>query len=56
MKTKKQILKINSDGSLVEWNHRLNRFELSSRVWGWGDITPGYVRESKRNYKSNNKE
>jgi hypothetical protein len=54
MKTNK-ILKINSEGSLIEWNDRLRRFELTNRAWRWGDITPGYVRESKRNYKLNNK-
>lgn len=52
MKTIKKILKINSMGRLVEWNDRLNRFELSNRPWGWSDITHGYVRESKRNYKN----
>ena len=55
MKAKTKILKINSEGSLVELNDRLNRFELTSRAWSWSDITPGHVRESKRNYKANNK-
>jgi len=55
MKAKTKILKINSDGSLVEWNDRFNRFELTIRAWSWSDITPGYFRESKRNYKANNK-
>lgn len=47
----KKILKINSNGELVEFNERLNRFELTSRAWSWRDITPGYIRKSKRNYK-----
>lgn len=55
MKAKTKILKINSEGLLVEWNDRFNRFELTIRAWSWSDITPGYVRESKRNYKDNNK-
>lgn len=55
MKTKTKILKINVDGSLVEWNGKLNRFELTSRTWSWSDITYGYVQESKRNYKANKK-
>jgi hypothetical protein len=54
MKGKTKILKINSDGFLVEWNDKLNRFELTNRSWNWSDITPGYIRESKRNYKTNN--
>jgi hypothetical protein len=49
-----KILKINSEGSLVEFNSKLKRFELTSRSWCWGDITKGYVRESRRNYKKNN--
>lgn len=55
MKAKNKILRINSEGSLVEWNDKLNRFELTSRAWSWSDITPGYVRESKRNYRANYK-
>jgi hypothetical protein len=54
MKTKTKILKINSEGQLVEFNNILNRFEIVSRTFSWGDITKGYVRESKRNYKANN--
>jgi hypothetical protein len=54
MKTNK-ILKINSEGLLVEFNQNLNRFELLSRSWTWKDITPGYIRESKKNYKLNQK-
>lgn len=50
----KKILKINRDGFLVEWNNNLRRFELTSRAWSWSDITPGYVRESRKNYKINN--
>jgi hypothetical protein len=54
MTAKTRILKINADGNLVEWNNGLRRFELTSRSWSWSDITKGYVRESKRNYKTNN--
>lgn len=50
MRTKK-ILKINSDGMLVEFNNSLNRFEIVSRSWSWNDITKGYRRESRKNYK-----
>jgi hypothetical protein len=53
MKASKTILKINADGNLVTYNERLNRWELTSRSWTWDDITPGYKRESKRNYKAN---
>lgn len=53
MKASKVILKINEEGSLVQWNNALNRFEIVSRPWNWGDITKGYIRESKRNYKLN---
>lgn len=53
MKTKTKILKINNEGSLVEWNDILGRFELVYRAWSWGDISRGYVRESKRNFKKN---
>lgn len=55
MRTKKSILKINSEGVLVEYNTRLKRFEYSSRPWSWDDITPGYKRESRKNYKANSK-
>lgn len=49
----KIILKINSDGCLVEFNTKLRRFELVDRSWNWSDITPGFIRESKKNYKNN---
>lgn len=49
----KPILKINSDGLLVERNRRLGRWEVVQRAWSWEDITRGYRRESGRNYKSN---
>ena len=52
---KKRILKINSSGELVQWNHSLNRWEIVSRSWNWTDITAGYRLESKRNYKLNNR-
>lgn len=52
----KRILKINSYGELVEYNSDLMRWELTNGVsWSWSDITPGYRRESKRNYKHFNK-
>ena len=54
MKKIKQILKIDRNGDLVCYNEKLGRFELTSRSWSWSDITKGYVRESKRNYKSRN--
>ncbi len=55
MKATSKVLKINSQGDLVEFNPNLNRFELTSRSWSWSDITPGYIRESKRNYKAHQK-
>ena len=45
-------LKINKYGNLVEFNPTLKRWELSSRSWTWSDISKGYIRESKRNYKN----
>lgn len=51
MKTKKPILKINNSGELVEFNNLLKRWEIVSRSWSWSDITTGYIRESKKNYK-----
>ena len=51
MKTLSKIRKINSNGELVELNSSLNRWELISMSWNWSDITKGYVRESKANYK-----
>lgn len=54
MKTITKILKINSNGELVEYNQRLRRFELTSRSWSWSDITPEYLKESKENYNKNN--
>ena len=53
MKATKQLFKINADGNLVTYNDKLNRWELTSRSWTWDDITPGYKRDSKRNYKAN---
>lgn len=50
----KKIVKINTNGELVEYNNKLGRFELIQRPWSWGDITRGYIRESKRNYKRAN--
>ncbi|MCT3917532.1 hypothetical protein HZQ04_15835 [Elizabethkingia anophelis] len=55
MKTIKKILKINSNGELVEYNDKLRRFELTSRSWSWSDISPEYLEESKENYERNNK-
>ena len=55
MKAPKRILKINHEGNLVEWNNSLGRFELTSRSWNWDDITKGHKRESRRNYKENQK-
>lgn len=52
---KKTILKIDINGSLVELNERLNRWEICSRSWSWDDISKGYKRESRRNHKLNNK-
>ncbi|MDV3537929.1 hypothetical protein CMU94_02180 [Elizabethkingia anophelis] len=49
------ILKINSNGELVEYNEKLNRFELTTRSWSWSDIAPEYLDESKKNYERNNK-
>lgn len=53
MKTKTRILKINSNGELVEYNERLKRFELTFRSWSWSDIAPEFLDESKENYKKN---
>ena len=53
MKTEKQILKIDTNGNLVAYNTKLGRFELTSRSWSWSDITKGYKRSSKVNYKKN---
>jgi len=54
MGLKYKILKINQSGDLVAFNISLQRFELVSQIWSWEDITKGYIRESKRNYKNNN--
>lgn len=54
MKTLSKIRKINSNGELVEFNHLLMRWELISMAWNWSDISKGYVRESKANYKRAN--
>ncbi|MGJ1362905.1 hypothetical protein ACR79B_20665 [Sphingobacterium spiritivorum] len=54
MNTLKKILKINSNGELVQFNERLRRWESTSMVWGWDDIDPEYLEESKENYDRNN--
>lgn len=54
-RSKNIIRKIDINGNLLEWNESLRRFELSYHAWGWSDITQGYVRESKRNYKNSHK-
>lgn len=54
MQIKKQTLKINSNGELVEFNEKLRRWELTSRSWSWSDISPEYLEESKENYEKNN--
>ena len=56
MKAIKKILKINSNGELVEWNEKLRRFELTSRAWSWSDISPEYLEESKDNHERNKKD
>lgn len=55
MKATTKILKINSNGELVEWNEKLRRFELTSRSWSWSDISPEHLEESKANYERNKK-
>lgn len=51
---KKQIKRIDKDGNLLELNQRLNRWEIISyQNFDFLDITKGYKRESKRNYKNN---
>ncbi|SIR24478.1 hypothetical protein [Chryseobacterium indoltheticum] len=52
MKTTKTILKINSNGELVQWNEKLRRFELTSRSWSWSDIAPEFLEESKSNFEN----
>lgn len=53
---KKPIKRINKDGDLLELNQRLNRWEIISwSGFSFDDISKGYKRESKRNYKLNNK-
>lgn len=51
MKAIKKILKINSNGELVEWNERLRRFEATSQSWSWSDISAEHLQESKENYE-----
>lgn len=51
----KKIIKINENGELISLNTRLGIFELTSGPWSWADITKGYLRESKKNYKNNYK-
>lgn len=55
MKTTKTILKINTNGELVEFNQRLRRWELTSRSWSWSDIDSQFLEESKENYQKNKK-
>ncbi|MGJ1424539.1 hypothetical protein ACR79B_11140 [Sphingobacterium spiritivorum] len=54
MNTLKKILKINSNGELVQFNERLRRWESTSMPWGWDDIHPDYLDESKENYDRHN--
>ena len=49
----KQIIKIDSNGSLVQLNQKLGRWEHCDKAWSWDDISKGYKRESRRNYKAN---
>lgn len=56
MKTTKKILKINSNGELVQYNERLRRWESVSIAWSWSDISPEYLEESKENYERNKKD
>ena len=53
MKAIEKILKINSEGLLVQFNQRLRRWESAYRTWTWDDIHPDYLDESKENYLSN---
>ncbi len=47
----KAILKINSNGELVQYNERLRRWELVSKAWSWSDIDDDELEESKENWK-----
>ena len=47
----KAILKINSNGQLVQYNERLRRWELTSKSWSWDDIDKEELQESKENWK-----
>lgn len=47
----KAILKINSNGELVQYNERLRRWELVSKAWSWSDIDEDELEESKENWK-----
>ena len=47
------VIRIDENGTVVQYNDKLGRWEQYSRPWSWDDITPGYKRESKRNYKNN---
>jgi len=51
MKVIKKSLKINSTGSLVEWNSSLRRWELTAKSWSWSDIDPEYLEESRDNHE-----
>lgn len=48
----KSFLKINANGELVQYNESLRIWEVSNKSWTWADISKGYKRESKRNYKA----
>lgn len=47
----KAILKINSNGELVQYNERLRRWELVSKSWSWSDIDEEHLEDSKANWK-----
>ncbi len=52
MKTVKKILKINKDGLLVESKDGGRTWVMPvGKAWSWADISKGYLRESKKNYK-----
>lgn len=43
--------KINKDGQFVTLNNRTGIWEISNKAWSWSDISKGFKRESKRNFK-----
>ncbi|HMO62230.1 MAG TPA: hypothetical protein PKC39_08285 [Ferruginibacter sp.] len=51
MQSKKVSLRIDKNGSLLQYNERLRRWELASRAWGWDDIDPEYLSESRKNWR-----